>query len=484
MGRMTGPVLIAPSVANTLGPELFFERVRGQLNEGARLVSYYGRAADDADKVLVTAVFSRDGGLRVLRTFLSRAHSHQALTPELPAFHVFERELHEEQRLPIHGHPWLKPLRSGAAYPFYSLAGKEVHEVGVGPIHAGVIEPGHFRFMCLGEVVHHLEIALGYQHRGVEPLLLEGDPRQLAPLVETIAGDTSVAHAWAYCEALEALGGVSATFEAQVSRGIGLELERVAMHLAGLAGIATDIAFLQGGATYGRLRTTAINASMRVCGSRIGRGWVRPGGARPTLEAPMVAALKAAVGLLKQDLAIINPLFLGARSVEHRLKGIGVVTKEQAVDAGLVGFAARACGVETDARADLPGPVHVRFGVKALTEPSGDCWARAVLRVREMDESLRWLTAVLEEFPELNRSVAPVGALAPDTLAIATCEGFRGEVVHCLETDSAGALRHYTVQDPSLRNWFGLALALRTNEISDFPVCNKSFDLSYCGSDL
>ncbi|MBS1148877.1 MAG: hycE [Myxococcaceae bacterium] len=476
--------LVVDPAEHTCRKEAFFERLRAQLSEGARLVGYYGRPADDSGQVVITAVLSANGKLSVLRTGLSRPHSHRALSAELPAFQIFERELHEQYGLRLHEHPWLKPVRSDAPYPFYSLKGKEVHEVAVGPIHAGVIEPGHFRFMCLGEVVHHLEIQLGYQHRGVEALLLKKDPRALGPLVETIAGDTSVAHAWAYCEALEALAGVTTSFEAQVSRAIGLELERIAMHLASLAGMATDIAFLQGGTTYGRLRTTAINSSMLACGSRFGRGWVRPGGAWAKLESGQQATLRANLKLLKDDLAIINPHLLGARSVQHRLKGIGRVTREQAIELGIVGVAARASGIEVDARADLPGPVHLRYGIRGVIENSGDCWARAVVRIREIDESLRWLEEVLDAFPTCSPDAARVGALKPDTLAVAVCEGWRGEVVHCLETDAAGGLRHYKVQDPSLRNWFALALSLRENEISDFPICNKSFDLSYCGNDL
>jgi Ni,Fe-hydrogenase III large subunit len=465
-------------------PAVFFDLLRARLGEGARLVGYYGRPGDEADEVRVTAVLSGGGKLEVLRAPLSRAHSHRALTADFPQFQIFERELHEQHGLRLHDHPWLKPVRSDAPYPFYSLQGKEVHEVAVGPIHAGVIEPGHFRFMCLGEVVHHLELQLGYQHRGVEALLLKKDPRALAPLVETIAGDTSVAHTWAYCQALETLAGVTPTFEAQASRAIALELERVAMHLASLSGMANDIAFLQGATTYGRLRTTAINATMLACGSRFGRGWIRPGGVRAHLDAAGRDALTASLALLVKDLAIINPHFLNARSVQHRLKGVGTVSLEHAIDLGVVGLTARASGVELDARTDLPSPVHLRYGVRGVIETTGDCWARARVRIREIDESLKWIATVLPELSTHPPKPVPLGPLAPDTLAIGLCEGWRGEVLHCLETDSQGALRHYKVQDPSLRNWFALAISLRNNEISDFPICNKSFDLSYCGNDL
>jgi Ni,Fe-hydrogenase III large subunit len=184
-----------------------------------------------------------------------------------------------------------------------------------------------------------------------------------------------------------------------------------------------------------------------------------------------------------KDLATINERVLGSASVRHRLVGTGVLTTEQALELGLVGMAARARGVAVDQRAYGLG-AYEEVPMEVCTEPSGDCWARARLRVREIERSLAWLARVFAERPRLERSQRAVGALAPAQLAVAVCEGWRGEVVHCAETDADGGLAHYKVQDPSLRNWFGLALAVRENEISDFPICNKSFDLSYCGHDL
>jgi Ni,Fe-hydrogenase III large subunit len=415
--------------------------------------------------------------------------------------HAFEREVAEQHGVRVAGHPWLKPIRFERAglpgldaYPFYPIDGKEVHEVAVGPIHAGVIEPGAFRFMCLGEVVHHLEIHLGYQHRGLEPLLLARDPRALGPLAETVAGDTSVAHAWAYAAALEALSGATAPASVDAARAVMLELERVAMHLAGLAGMAADVGFLQGATTYGRLRTTAINTSMRLCGSRFGRGAVRPMGSGVSLEARpdlrhvaegalTLGELRKSLQLLTTDVAIINECFLASRTVRQRLLGVGVVTPELASQIGLVGMAARASSLRIDQRT-RGGGVYREHPLEICTEPTGDCWARTRLRIAEIDRSLAWLTKMSEASPGWQRARGVVGELLPSTLAIALVEGWRGEVLHALETDAHGGLLHYKVQDPSLRNWLGLALAVRDNEISDFPICNKSFDLSYCGNDL
>ncbi len=456
------------------------------VREGQRPVTLYGRP--DGDRVILTAVLQDGDRLRVSRTSVAPALGFHEMTSDAPAWHCFERELHEQHAVRVAGHPWLKPIRFEGqdraaidAYPFYRVDGKEVHEVAVGPIHAGVIEPGSFRFMCFGEAVLHLEIHLGYQHRGVEARLRERDPRRLAPWVETIAGDTSVAHAWAYCAAIEALSDTAIGAEVVLGRAVMLELERVAMHYAGLAGLAADIGFLPGASTYGRLRTTAINTSMRLCGSRFGRGALRPAGNGVTLDDDTAVAVRDGLALLRGDTPIIDDCFLSARTVRRRLAGVGAVSTELARQLGLVGLAARSSGVAIDARV---GGVWAERPIARGLESAGDCWARARIRTTEIDASLRWLEAAVAEGARAERRRAAVPALAPSQLVVALVEGWRGEVVHCLETDDAGGLLHYKVQDPSLRNWMGLALAVRGNEISDFPICNKSFDLSYCGNDL
>lgn len=463
------------------------------LDAGQRLLTLYGRSEGETGVVVTAALLDESGPMRLLRGCGHRGDAYDALTAKHPCAQIFERELWEQTGLVPHGHPWLKPVRFESEragrmddYPFFPVRGQEVHEVGVGPIHASVIEPGHFRFMCHGELVHHLEIQLGYQHRGVEALLLKRPPLALMPLAETIAGDSSIAHGWAYCAAVEALGGVQLAPQAKLVRGIALELERIAMHLVALGGMATDIAFLQGGATYGRLRTAIINATMRVCGSRFGRGWLRPGGVRHGITAELRADLQKTLADFGRDFAEVNVLMRSARSVRSRLVGTGTVGLQAALDLGLAGLAARASGVPIDLRMRLPGWLYTQHPVAPLTEPGGDCWARLVLRMREIEASLDWLARALDDSagPLEARPLQSPGMLYRDTVCVSVREGFRGPVVHALETGSDGRLVHYKVQDPSLPNWFGLALAVRGNEISDFPICNKSFDLSYCGNDL
>ncbi|MBI3556447.1 MAG: NADH-quinone oxidoreductase subunit C [Deltaproteobacteria bacterium] len=482
----------------------FQQRIRDWISHGGRVVSFFGSPAVNASDVNLNVVLANEtnGSLLFLRSSRGRNDSYHSLAIEHPQFQCFERECFEQFGVKPKGHPWLKPIRYPSSsparpdsYPFYLLEGKEIHEVGVGPIHAGVIEPGHFRFMCYGETVHHLEIQLGYQHRGAEALLLQKNPACLAPLIETIAGDSSIAHTWAYCMAYEALCGVNVSWEIEVVRGIALELERVAMHLAGLAGMSSDIAFLPGGATYGRLRTTVINTSMRLCGSRFGRGWLRPGEVRFELTPETLKEFGDALRLLETDLKPINDMFQSSKTVQHRLKKTGRILKRTALEMGFVGMVARSSGIPLDLRARFPGELYRRVPISKSVEESGDCWARAMLRIREIGISLKWLTsalAVLGKFPnssmDENRLNSPwkiqLEPARAASVAIAVVESWRGEVMHCLQTDSSGKISHYKVQDPSIRNWFAVALAVRNNDISDFPICNKSFDLSYCGQDL
>jgi Ni,Fe-hydrogenase III large subunit len=183
-------------------------------------------------------------------------------------------------------------------------------------------------------------------------------------------------------------------------------------------------------------------------------------------------------------LAPINELFLTARTVQHRLRGVGILTTAQANELGIVGLVARASGLRLDTRSHGLEGAYQLLRIHPTVLMDGDCLARARVRIEEIETSLAWVATVLDRYADWQQPLQPVAELAPNQLAVALVEGFRGEIVHCLETGSAGELCHYKVQDPSLRNWMGLALAVRNNEISDFPICNKSFDLSYCGSDL
>jgi Ni,Fe-hydrogenase III large subunit len=484
---------------------LSIEELLAQVTQGLEaknsLVSWFGRAATtgEAAGVIVTAVLLAPEGLRVLRAHAQAGQRYPSLTAKFPAAQIFERELWEQTGLLPDGHPWLKPVRFEGArqgqmadYPFFKVRGAEVLEVGVGPIHAGVIEPGHFRFMCHGEEVQHLEIQLGYQHRGVEALLLKKTASRQTPLVESIAGDSVLAYAWAFNAALESLTNRPVAQATQASRAIGLELERIAMHLATLTGLATDIAYLQPAGTYQRLRTAIINASQRVCGNRFGKGWIRPGAATPIIDA-LRADLLTTLRAFQIDFVQVNALMRNSRSTQARFYGVGKVSAQAARDLGLTGVVARASGIDWDLRRALPDGLYATHPPQVITRKHGDCWARMSQRMLEAQASTEWLIDCLSDTalnlvdtpdPFARDGQANQWQLAPSSLCVSLIEGTRGPVMMALETDATGQLIHAKVQDPSLTNWFGLAYALRGQQISDFPICNKSFDLSYCGNDL
>jgi Ni,Fe-hydrogenase III large subunit len=223
---------------------------------------------------------------------------------------------------------------------------------------------------------------------------------------------------------------------------------------------------------------------MSLCGSRFGRGAVRPGGHGVSLDDAAVADTLTTLDRLERDALEIDRHFLAAATVQHRLQGTGRLSQEHARALGIVGVAARASGVMLDARSGASRGIYGAVPIPVSVHSTGDCWARTRMRMDEVIASLAWLRVVLPEHTPRARRRTPLGSLAPCKLAVSVVEGWRGEVVHAIETDAAGQLAHYKVQDPSLRNWMGLAMAVRGNEISDFPICNKSFDLSYCGNDL
>ena len=443
------------------------------------------------------AVLADDAARRLalLRSPVPPDRHYPALTPELPQAQAFERELAERSRLFPDGHPWLKALRGhpelaesargGLAHPFFEVRGEGVHEVAVGPVHAGIIEPGHFRFQCHGETVMHLEIQLGYQHRGAEDLLARsGPPRRLA-VAESIAGDTSVGHALAHCMVTEALSGVEAPPAAQWVRAVALELERLANHVGDLGALCGDIGYLPGASWFGRLRGEFLNLLMEISGNRFGRGLLVPGGVQFGISAEQGPPFLLRLRKAERDLERTASLTFGTPSVESRFEDTGIVSRQLADELGLVGPVARASGCDRDVRRDHPFGVYREpgFSVPVAVGSAGDVMERAKVRWLE---SQRSLTFVRDRFTGLRGGAlrTELAPAQPGRVAVALVEAWRGELVHLVASDAAGGLAAYKVVDPSFHNWFGLAIALRGNEISDFPLCNKSFNLSYAGHDL
>ena len=280
---------------------------------------------------------------------------------------IFEREIHENFRCGFTGHPWLKPVRyphdnadnaAMADYPFYEIDSEELHEVGVGPVHAGVIEPGHFRFICNGEKVLHLEIQLGYQHRGIEKLFIEKESSlQRCILSESIAGDTSVGHGLAHTQLIESLAGIQAGESLQIERCIALELERVAVHIGDTAALCGDVAYQLGQVVCEAIRTLVINTTQLWCGNRFGKGLIRPGGSNYPLTDEVADAILKVLDETERRFGEITALIFSLPSVLARFEDIGQVTREQASAIGAVGMAARTCSIPRDIRVSHTIPV-------------------------------------------------------------------------------------------------------------------------------
>ena len=460
-----------------------------ELARGARLCTWFGVPERSGTRLVSVLAFDADNALAVARSAPFRG-DYPSLTLAHPQAHLFEREVFEQHGLKPAGHPWLKPVRKPDATgtapahgEFFRVAGREVHEVAVGPVHAGIIEPGHFRFQCHGEEVLHLEIALGYQHRGIEEVLVGGPHRATLCQMEAVAGDTTIGHTTAYAMTLEALAGAEAPLRAQWLRALALELERLANHAGDLGALANDVAFLPTSAACGKIRGDFLNLTALMCGNRFGRAFVRPGGCRHDLEPARMAQLLEKLRLALADVEQAAQWLWDANSVRSRFEGTGTVPTARANAVGLVGVAARASGLVRDVRFDHPVGWHRFAQAPVAVWPSGDVFARAKVRWLEIQRAGKFLEEQLAA-PPAGGIRDNLSSLASDALAVTLVEGWRGEVCHVALTDEAGRFRRYKICDPSFHNWTGLALALRGSAISDFPLCNKSFNLSYCGFDL
>ncbi len=479
----------------------FFDIVLQLLSDKQRHCTSYFAYKKHTDLHFIMAIADDKEHDIILLSHLLKADEKQelaSLTKQILALHIFEREIHENFGIEFKNHPWQKPVRFAHNrantkmqindYPFYSIKSEELHEVGVGPIHAGIIEPGHFRFICNGENVLHLEIQLGWQHRGVEQLFInKKNNLQRSLLSENIAGDTVIGHSLAFVRNIEALSDVSVPEQLEIERSLALELERIAIHTGDIGALCVDAAYHLGANVFGILRTGIINFTQAWCGNRFGKSLIRPAGSYLPFTEELKTELLSVLTKFEKQFEEMADLTYRLPSIQNRFDYVGTVTQKQAELLGTVGLSARMSGIERDVRVSHPNIAFQKFPIESICVKKGDVFARFLLKKKEIRKSIAWIRNVLANYNfDIQNSKSPQYnlQLKPNSFAISLNEAWRGEVCHCAITDSSGNLLHYKIKDPSMHNWKALELSLRNVEISDFPINNKSYNLSYCGNDL
>lgn len=477
--------------------EMFTEIILDLINDNPvrHCVNYFG--FPEGDKVKLVCCIADDETHKIfISSSLAESSSQlNSLTVRNHNFEKFEREIHENFGIGFNDHPWLKPVRYAENrtnkddrienYPFYAVESQELHEVGVGPIHAGIIEPGHFRFICNGEQIMHLEIQLGYQHRGIEQLFLQ--KRKLlerTTLAENIAGDTTVGHTTAFANLWESLCGYTADYSLHYARTLALELERMAIHTGDLSAVCTDIAYQLGSSVYGRLRTPLVNFFQEWCGNRLAKGLIRAGKVNYPFTKELAGRLIEIFNAYQPDFDEITKKLFNLPSALGRMEKTGVVSYDEILDIGTVGMAARMNGLNRDIRLSHPYNLYEKLNHHPIIKHHGDVYSRVQIRKEEVKQSISYIKDLLQDVPEFKKADNLVLSPGKGKFVISLVEGWRGEICHCAITDEKGELIIYKIKDPSHHNWMALAQSVRNNDISDFPICNKSFNLSYCGHDL
>lgn len=475
-----------------------------------RLVSLFADDAREGTGVFhLYYVFALDAahGFLVLRVPVPAEQPRFiSLTNALPAANWQEREVQDLFGLKLEGHPnprrcalhddWpeVHPLRKdfklqtvlppfhGERHRFRKVEGEGVFQVPVGPVHAGIIEPGHFLFSVAGEPVLYLQIRLFYTHKGTEKLFENMPVAHGVRLAESISGDSSFAHATAFCHAVERAAKVEAPARARALRSVCLELERLYNHIADIGAIATDVAFVVGNAHAMRLREDLLRLNEQLTGSRLLRGMACLGGVRFDWNAAQAQTIARSLAKLRPEFESLVELIRQSSSTRDRLETTGLLKPETARDLGVVGIAGRASGFDHDLRRDFPHAAYdgVKFTVPVYQE--GDVLRRMQVRIDEVRESLSIIEQLIGRLPEGAVRVA-VPELAPNAVALGYVEGWRGEIFHWIRAGTSNRLARCKVKDPSLQNWPALSEAILGNIVPDFPVVNKSFNLSYSGTD-
>lgn len=490
----------------TVSPAEWRGAARDLAESGARLAALWASGGERGMPTVHAAFFTGTGALFLSLPLEDPATPYPGLEELFPCAARMQRaaaDLSGVRASDPDTRPWLRhnawpaayrplldpPLPAAAdppgieAYEFVRVEGEGVHEIPVGPVHAGIIEPGHFRFSVVGEKVLRLEERLGYVHKGIERRFTELPILEAHRLAARVSGDSAVAFAWAYCQALENLTDVAPPARAAWLRALCLELERVANHLGDLGALGNDAGFAFGLAQFSRLKEWLLRACAEALGERYLMNAIVPGGVRLDLTNAGAQRLHACVTSIAGEVARLRVVYDEHAGVRDRFTGAGTVTPRLAARLGLTGLAGRASGQAFDLRVDWPCAPYTELPVTKIGSRAGDVAARVAVRFDELAESARLIERIIAGIPSGSRLEA-VGLPPPGSLGMGAIEGWRGPVLVALEAGPAGTIRRCHPHDPSWQNWPVLEHAIIDNIVPDFPLINKSFNLSYSGHDL
>ena len=429
-----------------------------------------------------------------------------SLASALPSVNWQEREIQDwfgiqaeghpnPRRVALHDHwPAVHPLRKdfplrtvlpafeGEQHVYRPTLGEGVFQIPVGPVHAGIIEPGHFNFAVAGEPILYLQLRMFYTHKGTEKLFEQVPVPHAVFLAESVSGDSACSHATAFCQAVETAAGIEVPARALAMRTVALELERIYNHVADIGAIAMDVGFVIANAHAGRVREMVLAANEELSGSRLLRGMACLGGVRRDWSAGQIDLLRRTLDRVEREFRDLVALIQSSDSTRDRLEHTGFLHPEKAAALGIVGVGGRASGVDLDVRRDHPYAAYrdLRWRVPVYRE--GDVLRRMQVRIDEVYASIGIVRSAAESLPG-GPHRAPAGTVPPGRCALSAVEGWRGEIVYWIRTGPGNRLERCKVKDPSVNNWPALVEAVEGNIIADFPVINKSFNLSYSGTD-
>jgi Ni,Fe-hydrogenase III large subunit/Ni,Fe-hydrogenase III component G len=477
---------------------------------GARLVTVFAEDRRSAEGVFFNYyVFEQKGShqyLIVRAPVTAESLEFPSLSAEFPSVNWQEREIQDWFGLKAVGHPnprrvalhdnWpdVHPLRKdfaidavlgkfeGERHIYRPALGEGVFQVPVGPVHAGIIEPGHFNFSVAGEPVIYLQLRMFYTHKGTEKMFEKLPVHKAVFLAESISGDSSFSHGTAFCQAIERAAEVEVPLRAHVMRTILLELERICNHVGDIGAIANDVGFVIANAHAGRLKETLVNLNELMTGNRLLRGMTCIGGVRRGWDSAQLDALRVTLDWFANEFQDLVELIDSSESTRDRLEQTGVLRPEKARDLGIVGVGGRASGMDLDARRDHPYAAYSRYPFRVPVYQAGDVLQRMQVRIDEVTESMSIIRRAVVESSQGEFRV-PVPRVPADRCALSAVEGWRGEIIHWVRTGPENYLQRCKIKDPSLNNWPALVEAIQGNIIADFPVINKSFNLSYSGTD-